>query len=143
VDIWFSTEGTWSPAGTVGFLDGDLLSARTGTIVASNDVLLPVTVPAGIPNRGVDLGLDAITAGRTGSRNTVHFSTELLYAGEPTFTDGDVLRLGNGVVHVHKDLIRCFEPKADFLGLDALHRDIQALGFDVYLPLVLRGYRGG
>jgi hypothetical protein len=143
VDIWFSVEGTWAPVGAVGFLDGDLLSARTGTIVAPNDALLPVTVPAGIPDRGVDLGLDATTADRAGSRASIHFSTEILYAGEPAFTDGDVLRLGNGVVYVNKDLIKCFEPKADFVGLDALHRDIQALGYDIYLPLILRNYRGG
>lgn len=143
VDIWFSVEGTWSPVGAVGFLDGDLLSARNGTIVAPNDVLLPATVPAGIPVRGVDLGLDAVTADRTGSRGTVQFSTELLYVGEPAFTDGDVLRLSNGVIHANEELIKCFEPRADFLGLDALYVQIQAPGSYIYLPVVLRNYRGG
>lgn len=143
VDIWFSTEGTWAPAAAAGFLDGDLLSARGGIIVASNGVLLPAAVPGGIPNRGVDFGLDAVTADRLGSRTSVLFSTEILYRGEPAFTDGDVLRLNNGVVHANTELIRCFEPKASFLGLDALYVDIQGLPFDVYLPLVMRGYRGG
>jgi len=143
VDIWFSTEGTWTPREGTGFLDGDLLSARDGGAIARNSVLLPVTVPAGIPDRGVDFGLDAVTADRTGSRASVHFSTELLYAGDPAFTDGDVLRLGNGVVLANKALISCFEPKADFLGLDALHVHLQPLAFDIYLPLVMRGYQGG
>ncbi len=143
VDIWFSTEGTWTPREGTGFLDGDLLSARDGSPIARNSVLLPVAVPAGIPDRGVDFGLDAVTADRTGSRVSIHFSTELLYKGEPAFTDGDVLRLGNGVVLVHRDLIACFKPKASFLGLDALHVHLQAPAFDIYLPLVMRGYQGG
>ena len=50
VDIWFSTEGTFTPPdGAAGFLDGDLLSAMKGTIIAGNDVLLSPAVPAGIP----------------------------------------------------------------------------------------------
>ena len=49
LDIWFSTEGTLGPVDAPGFLDGDLLSARDGTIVAGNDILLPPGVPAGIP----------------------------------------------------------------------------------------------
>ncbi len=49
------------------------------------------------------------------------FSTEILYEGEKTpFTDGDVLRLGNGIVRTNWDLIQAFHPVADFLGLDAL-----------------------
>jgi uncharacterized repeat protein (TIGR01451 family) len=50
----------------------------------------------------------------------IRFSTEILYAGEPPFTDGDVILIGNGVVCTNEDLIRCFEPKGNFLGLDAL-----------------------
>jgi hypothetical protein len=50
LDIWYSTEGTWS-AEEGGFLDGDLLSVLSG-MVMSNDVLLPPSVPAGIPIRG-------------------------------------------------------------------------------------------
>ena len=49
----------------------------------------------------------------------------------------------NGVIHINSDLVGCFEPEADFLGLDALHLDIQALAFDIYLPLILRAYEGG
>jgi hypothetical protein len=143
IDIWFSTEGTWTPATAAGFLDGDLLSARGGNIVASNGILLPSAVPGGLPSRGVDFGLDAVTADRLGTRTSILFSTELLYEGKLVFTDGDVLRLDNGVVHANEELINCFEPKASFLGLDALYADIQAPAFDVYLPLVMRGYRGG
>ena len=123
VDIWFSTEGTAPPVEQPAFLDGDLLSALNGTIVAANAVLLPSSVPAGIPNRGVDFGLDAF-ASRTRDFETVRersfFSTEILYEGDPNFTDGDILRFGNGVVHTNEDLVGCFEPKASFLGLDAL-----------------------
>jgi hypothetical protein len=121
IDIWFSTEGTWAPVGAVGFLDGDLVSANSGAIVASNADLLPGSVPAGIPNRGVDLGLDAVTTDRAGSKEGILFSTEILFDGEPTFTDGDVLRYGDSVFLTNGDLIHCFEPKAGFLGLDALH----------------------
>lgn len=120
VDIWFSTEGTWAPAAAAGFLDGDLLSARYGTVVAGNDVLLPASVPAGIPNRGVDFGLDAVTTNRDGDRRQLHFSTEILHQGEFSFTDGDVLEFNNGIAATNEDLIGCFEPKARFLGLDAL-----------------------
>ena len=120
LDIWFSTEGTaYSPK--LPFLDGDLLSARTGTIVARNSILLPVSVPAGVPNRGVDFGLDAVSADRHGNRRSIHFSTEILFDGKPVFSDGDVLRLGNGVVIKHPDLVTALEPAARFLGLDALH----------------------
>jgi hypothetical protein len=125
VDIWFSTSGTWSPVGAAGFLDGDLLSARSGTIVAANADLLPATVPAGIPNRGVDFGLDAATSDRAGTKRQIHHSTELLFEGEPAFTDGDVLLFNNGVVMPHEALIDCFEPRAKFLGLDALHMALE------------------
>jgi hypothetical protein len=125
VDIWFSTSGTWSPVGAAGFLDGDLLSARAGTIVAANADLLPASVPAGIPNRGVDFGLDAATSDRAGTKEQIHHSTELLFDGDPAFTDGDVLLLNNGVVMLHEELINCFEPRAKFLGLDALHAALE------------------
>jgi len=120
LDIWFSTEGTGPYPTQPAFLDGDLLSARDGTIVARNSLLLPSGVPAGIPNRGVDFGLDAVTSDRAGNRKLIQFSTEILYEGELSFTDGDVLIVGNGVVHTNEELIKCFEPKADFVGLDAL-----------------------
>lgn len=125
VDIWFSTSGTWSVAGAPGFLDGDLLSARNGIIVASNADLLPPGVPAGLPIDGVDFGLDAATADRAGTTEQIHHSTELLFDGEPTFTDGDVLRYGNGVVATNEELIACFQPPARFLGLDALHMALE------------------
>ncbi|HSR33203.1 MAG TPA: hypothetical protein VLY63_21770 [Anaerolineae bacterium] len=120
IDLWFSTEGTFTPVEGSGFLDGDLLSARDGIIVASNDTFLPNSVPAGIPTRGVDFGLDAVASDRTFEREQLHFSTEILFEGEPSFTDGDVLKLANGVVATNYDLIYCFEPKAKELGLDAL-----------------------
>jgi hypothetical protein len=122
IDIWFSTEGTLGPVADPGFLDGDLLSARTGTIVATNAMLLPdPEVPAGLPDRGVDFGLDAVTSDRSGQRLRIHLSTEILFeSDEIQFTDGDVLRFGNGVAIKNWDLIQCFVPKAMELGLDAL-----------------------
>jgi len=119
IDIWFSTEGT-SPDGRRSFLDGDLLSARDGVVVAHNSLLLPGSVPAGIPDRGVDFGLDAVTTSRDGDIKTIRFSTEILYRGRPAFTDGDVIFFGNGVVCTNDDLISCFEPRTKELGLDAL-----------------------
>jgi hypothetical protein len=118
-DIWFSTEGTFSSAGTPVFLDGDLLSARDGYIVSGNDELLGDSVPAGIPIRGVDFGLDAVAAGRDAG-GAILFSTEILLEGEPSFSDGDVLSKGGGVVIPHYELVHCFEPTASFVGLDAL-----------------------
>ncbi|GEM_PF-789870 len=120
IDIWFSTEGTAPKPGDPLFLDGDLLSARYGTIVARNSELLPASLPAGIPDRGVDFGLDAATTDRTGNARLIRFSTEILYEGRLDFTDGDILRINNGVVCTNDDLIVGFEPNAGFLGLDAL-----------------------
>ncbi len=137
LDIWFSTEGTERIPGRPPFLDGDLLSARDGTIVAANAVLLPASVPAGIPQRGVDFGLDAVTGNRDGKREGIRFSTEILHKGDLSFTDGDVLLIGNGILMRNGDLIRCFEPKAFELGLDALFINPSArlaTGGDVGLP---------
>ena len=120
IDIWFSTEGTLGPVDAPVFLDGDLLSARYGTIVAPNKDLLPLSVPAGIPDRGVDFGLDAATGTRLNDDSQIHFSTEILYQDEFNFTDGDLLEYNDGVVAKNWDLIQCFEPKAKELGLDAL-----------------------
>jgi hypothetical protein len=140
VDLWFSTEGTLGPVEAPKFLDGDLLSAATGTIVAGNDVLLPPGVPAGIPARGVDFGLDAVTAERAGTRQSIHYSTEILYQGQLTFTDGDVLLAGNGIAASHQQWIQCFAPKANFVGLDAFHATliIPPPKYVLYLPIVLR-----
>jgi len=126
IDIWFSTEGT-GPASAAApqVFDGDLLSARDGTIVVSNGGLFPASVPAGIPNNGVDFGLDAVATDRAGNLQLLLFSTEILFSGTPGFTDGDVLQLGNGVVKTNEDLVGCFEPKARFLGLDALSISVE------------------
>ncbi|HUW14044.1 MAG TPA: hypothetical protein VM537_30245 [Anaerolineae bacterium] len=125
IDIWFSTEGTPPQGDIAGFLDGDLLSARDGVIVLGNDALLPNTVPAGLPNRGVDFGLDAFTS-RTSNPDSVRerglFSTEILYWPEDAsgFTDGDALNVGDGIELSNWDLIGAFEPRAREMGLDAL-----------------------
>ena len=114
---------------------------RSGKI-ASNEFLLPGTVPAGIPVRGVDFGLDAVSDARIPEGQLMYFSTELLFDGEPSFDDGDVLQAGNGVVAKNYDLVACFEPKANELGLDALHMGFdEGLYVDSYLPLVLRNFR--
>ncbi|MCZ7573064.1 MAG: hypothetical protein M5U01_31305 [Ardenticatenaceae bacterium] len=125
IDIWFSTEGTaLTPNNTFTFLDGDLLSAATGTIVEHQADLLPPTVPAGLPTRGVDFGLDAFAVPRNGDKEQLYYSTEIGYTSETTptlnFTDGDVLRLGDGVVSKNWSLISAFHPAASDLGLDAL-----------------------
>jgi hypothetical protein len=124
VDLWFSTEGGWMVAGALSFLDGDLLSAATGTIVFRNSDLLAPPIPAGIPNRGVDFGLDAVALVCPGRLNRTDFSTEIGYRGGAAapivFTDGDVLAYGGLVRTVNNDLVKAFEPKARNLGLDAL-----------------------
>jgi len=121
VDIWFSTEGTAPTPQNPLFLDGDLLSAAHGIIIEPNSVLLPTSVPAGIIRRGVDFGLDAVTCYRNGYKKSILFSTEILFEREPDFTDGDVLRYANGSIYLNNfDLIWRFNPRANFLGLDAL-----------------------
>ena len=120
IDILLSTEGTAPWPEDPGFLDGDLLSVLGGAVAIGNDALLPSSVPAGIPRRGVDFGLDAVTADRSGDAEVTFFSTEILFNGDPAFTDGDVLLVGTGLVAGNQELTGCFEPKADDLGLDAL-----------------------
>jgi hypothetical protein len=132
IDIWFSTEGTAASATNPAFLDGDLLSAATGTIIARNSDLLPTGVPAGIPTRGVDFGLDAVSSSRIASRQNIRFSTEILYDNDISFTDGDVLEYGTGVVlQTNEDLVNCFEPYARFLGLDALFVALEPVEDDI------------
>lgn len=117
IELWFSTEGTAPWPKEPKFLDGDLLSAATGTIVDNNSDLLPPSVPAGIPERGVDFGLDAVTLDK---EQNIEFSTEILYEGELSFADEDVLLRSDGVMIQNIELIKPFEPKAKELGLDAL-----------------------
>ncbi len=128
IDIWFSIEGTQWSVTAAPILDGDLLSAMGGVVVPQAN-LLPNSVPAGLPQRGVDFGLDAVTARRlVGDANLqtdIYFSTEILFRGEPPFTDGDVLRINNGVVIPNEVLIKPFYPKADFLGLDAFWAPVE------------------
>jgi hypothetical protein len=125
IDIWFSTEGTWWP-GRTAFLDGDLLSAATGNVVAEQRQLPHPNVPAGIRDDAVDFGLDAFAAYTRADQAVLEesfFSTEVLYddrEGLHSFTDGDVLEVGNGIFKTNKDLVVPFEPRAFELGLDAL-----------------------
>jgi hypothetical protein len=94
-------------------------------------------VPAGIPDRGVDFGLDAVSAPRTPDAKAVRFSTEILHRTEVVFNDGDILRAGNGVEIAHGDLIKPFEPLATFAGVDALSMRFERIG-DIYLPMILK-----
>ena len=120
IDIWFSTEGTAPTPEEPQFLDGDLLSAITGTIFAANSDLLPSSVPAGISDKGVDFGLDAAILVIIDNMKNIGFSTEILYEDTLSFTDGDVLVQDYGVMFQNIELIKSFEPEAKELGLDAL-----------------------
>jgi len=145
IDIWFSIEGTERQASTVSLYDGDLLSAAQGVIIISNANLLPAGVPAGLPNRGVDFGLDAFTARRDRELGDGRFSTELLYRGELAFTDGDILKVGDGIAITGVDLYRPLEPLADFLGTDALYINLGQQPppqYESYLNLILKHFRG-
>lgn len=119
-DILFSTEGTPPDVQKPLFLDGDLLSAKTGAIVRSNADLLP-GLPAGLPVRGVDYGLDAYTPGydRIEQQSIELLSIEV-GAKDNALSDGDVLMVGPGVYLKDKDLISNFEPLDSNMGLDAL-----------------------
>jgi hypothetical protein len=139
VDIWISTESTERLASTIPIMDGDLLSVYNGTIVVKQADLLPLAVPAGLAQRGVDFGLDAVAVARNGDLSTLRFSTEILYRKEPAFTDGDVLKKGDGVESLNSALVGPFAPDAKFLGLDALHILLPATATKIgYLPLILR-----
>jgi len=142
IDIWFSVEGTWTPATAAGFYDGDLLSAREGKVVAHGEELLPPAVPAGLPSRGVDFGLDAATGTRKDDVEQIAFSTEILHNDGFSFTDGDVLAYGKeAVLHTNEELVKSFTPAAAFLGLDALHlTPVEWLPNDLYLPLILKAF---
>lgn len=121
IDIWFSIEGTWPFTERQQILDGDILSARDGVVVLSQDQMYnDPAVPAGIPKRGVDFGLDGLTGPREPERDKLLFSSEILHEGELTFTDGDVLEFGGLVMVDNASLIAPFNPQAKFLGLDAL-----------------------
>lgn len=125
IDIWFTIE-EWHPDDDgPDILEGDMLSALGGVVTSQAD-LLPAAVPAGLPMRGVDFGLDAITGPRLpGQEPFMQFSTEIPYTDAPQFTDGDVLLLGNGVLIPNQNVILPFLPAADFLGLDALYSGAQ------------------
>jgi hypothetical protein len=126
IDVWFSIEGTYPRDDLPDILDGDLL-AVTGTVVFGNGDLLPASVPAGLPTRGVDFGLDAVAALRVADQEPlVQFSTEILFTGDPSFTDGDIMLRGNGPIVANETLVKPFNPAADFLGLDALTLPIES-----------------
>jgi hypothetical protein len=122
VDIWFTIEATYQADQRL-ILDGDLLSA-SGNIIKTQDVFFDASIPAGIPKRGVDFGLDAFAVSRDAIGNPeqfrIYFSTEILYRGRRAFTDGDILRLGGSVARTNEALVAPFFPAARFLGLDAL-----------------------
>ena len=143
IDLWFTVEGTERRASTVPVYDGDVLSAAGGIIVYGNGDLLPASVPAGLPDRGVDFGLDALAMPRTTEIKDGRFSTEILFRGKPAFTDGDILKLGDGIDIVDKDLYGPWEPLADFLGTDALHVSFEAppRPSDDFLPMILHFVR--
>ncbi len=155
VDIWFSTEQTIQASEKGRLLDGDILSARDVAVVLSQDSLLAAPIPAGIPTRGVDFGLDAFAVRCDGERDTVRFSTEVVYHDDPAlaFSDGDLLKLGGAVLMHNRDLVQAFEPPANDLGLDAVafYPDRRACGqesngaFLNFLPMILKQFtvRGG
>lgn len=119
-DILFSTEGTPPAVQQPQFLDGDLLSARTGTIVRSNADLMP-TLPAGIPDRGVDYGLDAYTPAFDSIEQVpITLVSIEIQARDKTYSDGDVLSPGPAIYLRNKDLIASLEPRDSDMGLDAL-----------------------
>ena len=119
-DILFSTEATPPDVQQPQFLDGDLLSAKTGTIVRANADLLPA-LPAGLPNRGVDYGLDAYTPALDPIENVpIELLSIEIQARGKTVSDGDALTVGPGIFLRNHDLIASFEPLDRDMGLDAL-----------------------
>ena len=128
VDILFSTEGTAPRAAKPDFIDGDLLSAATGAVFRANDSLLPA-LPAGIPVRGADFGLDAYTLGQDPETGGVAelISTEIIGRGRMPFTDGDALMPGPMIRYKNLTLLKSLMPPTGDLGLDALHLDLDRI----------------
>ncbi len=124
-DILFSTEGTPPDVQQPQFLDGDLLSAKMGTIVRSNNDLLP-GLPSGLPSEGVDYGLDAYTPAFDQIEQVPIelFSIEI-QAKDGSISDGDALTVGPGIYLRNKDLIATLEPRDTDMGLDALAARIE------------------
>lgn len=121
LDLLFSTEGTGFPPDGPLFLDGDLLSALSGSVARGNaDLYAPL--PAGVPVRGADFGLDAFTLARDRFEEfEVLFSSEIDSLEEALmFTDGDLLGDATVVVLKNLDLTLGLEPPVRDLGLDAL-----------------------
>lgn len=146
LDLWFSIEGTLDRRGAPMILDGDLLSAVNGTVVFSNGDWLAAPIPAGLPDRGVDFGLDGFGADCHGKKETARFSTEILYRDQDAaiiFTDGSVLNYGGGVLETNWNLIAGFEPATRMMGLDALtyprwrEECVEDRESD-YLPMIMR-----
>ena len=131
-------------------LDGDLLSAATGSVVRRNGQWLDPPIPAGLPQRGVDFWLDAFGADCFGEEETwMRFSTELLYRsqeGAGVFTDGDVLKHGGAVEWTNWDLTAGFEPLSRMMGLDALtypywRERCEQPKLEDYLPIIYKKFR--
>ena len=120
VDLWVSIEGTLTSGSLSVLLDGDLLSAREGTVVARNDQILPPDVPAGIPVRGIDFGLDAVSTNRSGELDSLAFSVEISHVTPPDFGESDLLGLNLGWRASGPNLVSTFEPASSVLGLDAV-----------------------
>ena len=119
-DILFSTEATPPNVQSPMFLDGDLLSARTGTVVRKQNDLLP-GLPSGLSSKGVDYGLDAYTPAFDSIENVpVELLSIEIQAKERSISDGDMLQAGPGVYFSSMQLINSFEPLDSDMGLDAL-----------------------
>lgn len=143
IDIWFSLEGTWDRPVDKLILDGDVLSAATGTIVAKQSELLPGLPGGPYPTdprvRGVDFGVDGLAALRTGETpgdiaKTIYFSTEILLKNaEIGFFDGDVMQTGGAIRYVNEQFVFPFVPQVFYLGLDALYLSPELLDPEVKL----------
>jgi len=120
VDLWISTEGDAPVPAMPAWLDGDLLSVSGGSVVISNGSILPPDVPAGLPVRGVDYGLDAATSDRTLILDALQVSTEIGHTSPPIFDASDHLGRLLGWKIAGEKLTGCFEPRSGPLGLDAL-----------------------
>ena len=118
LDILYSIEGTAGRFPDL-VLDGDVLSLRNMAVIFTHDTLFSPSIPAGIPNRGVDFGVDALSGPRRPSTRSLLYSTEIGYQARPPMSDGDVLSLGQGVVITNSHLLANYEPQTD-MGLDGL-----------------------
>ena len=102
----------------------------------SNNDLLPL-LPSGLPDKGVDYGLDAYTPAIDPIEQVpVELFSIEIQARENTISDGDALTVGPNIYLTNKSLIASLEPLDTDMGLDALAAGIRVDSCNSYITAI-------